>query len=56
MKSDRDQITKPLPTPVGLLRDEKGIYGVGLTDEYLEADLPKELLRYHGGSPKDNND
>jgi PcfJ-like protein len=45
---------KPFPNPVGLLRDERGIYGLGLTDEYLEADLPKELLNYEGTPPRDN--
>jgi len=46
--------TRPFLRPVELLRDEKGIYGVGLTDEYLEADLPAELLGYDGARPKDN--
>jgi hypothetical protein len=29
-----------IPNPVELLRDDKGVYGIGLCQEYLAADLP----------------
>jgi hypothetical protein len=47
-------IKQPIPHPVALLRDQKGIYGVGLSHEYLEADLPNELIG-HDGRLKDIN-
>jgi hypothetical protein len=34
-----------IPNPVELLRDDKGIYGIGLCEEYLAADLPPDLRR-----------
>jgi hypothetical protein len=34
-----------IPDPVQLLCDEKGIYGIGLCEEYLAADLPSNLPR-----------
>jgi hypothetical protein len=41
-------IKQLIPHPVALLRDEKGIYGIGLSDEYLQADLPNDLIGYDG--------
>jgi PcfJ-like protein len=34
-----------IPDPVQLLCDEKGIYGIGLCDKYLAADLPPKWPR-----------
>src|SRR6266576_2465071 len=34
-----------IPHPVELLRDDKGVYGIGLCEEYLAADLPPDWPR-----------
>jgi hypothetical protein len=41
----KGRYSKHIPNPVELLHDHRGVYGIGLSEEYLNFDAPKDFPR-----------